>query len=427
MTTTGDIYFFNDGNNGLELLRRRAGTGIASGPDWLSGASDVTVAESGEIYLLKGMNLSVYDGTQETPVLDLASAGLTTVHDMEIGLDSLVYIASGNSIYRVELNSLVLVVTIPNNGWDVSLEHSDWGLVVNDAGDYFYRVQSDGALETLINSQTWNSADFALSDDGVVCWRDEGPVCTVINDPWAGWDWMSFFADSMEFGPGGALYYADIDNLYRLENGTSTPVLGIAQGVVGTLHLSGSLEGELFDISYTRDKLGRITEKVEIIEGETTTYAYGYDLVGRLETVSEDGVETVRFEYDSNGNRTHVDGTLVATYDEQDRLLTYKDSIFSYTDNGELSEKTESGVTTQYTYDVLGNLMQVRLPGDVVIDYIIDGSNRRIGKKVNDELVQAFLYKDQLNPIAEMDGNNSIVNRFIYGSKDNVNYHVHIF
>ncbi|MES9894739.1 MAG: hypothetical protein ABW141_07560 [Candidatus Thiodiazotropha endolucinida] len=52
MAPNGDIYFFNDGNNGHELLRRITGTGIASGPDWLSDASDVTVAESGEIYLL---------------------------------------------------------------------------------------------------------------------------------------------------------------------------------------------------------------------------------------------------------------------------------------------------------------------------------------------------------------------------------------
>ncbi|MES9894740.1 MAG: RHS repeat-associated core domain-containing protein [Candidatus Thiodiazotropha endolucinida] len=340
---------------------------------------------------------------------------------MEIGLDGLVYIVSVNEVYRIEGNNLVLMVTIPNGGWEVSLEHSAWGLVANGGGgDYFYRIQPDGALETLINSETWGNSDFALSDNGEVCWRDEGPVCTVINDPYAAWDWMPFYADSMEFGPDGALYYADIDNLYRLENGASTPVLGGAQGVIGTLRLSGSLEGELFGISYTRDKLGRITEKVETIEGETTTYAYGYDLVGRLETVSEDGVETVRYEYDNNGNRTHVDGTLVATYDEQDRLLTYMDLTYSYTDNGELSEKIESGDTTQYTYDVFGNLMQVRLPGDVLIEYIIDGSNRRVGKKVNDELVQAFLYKDQLNPIAELDGNNNIVSRFIYGSKLNV-------
>ncbi|MCP4491061.1 MAG: hypothetical protein GY820_27660, partial [Gammaproteobacteria bacterium] len=42
------------------------------------------------------------------------------------------------------------------------------------------------------------------------------------------------------------------------------------------------------------------------------------------------------------------------------------------------------------------------------------------GKKVNGVLTQGFLYKDQLNPIAELDGNNQLVSRFVYGSKVNV-------
>ena len=60
------------------------------------------------------------------------------------------------------------------------------------------------------------------------------------------------------------------------------------------------------------------------------------------------------------------------------------------------------------------------LPGDVVIDYLIDGRNRRIGKKVNGTLTQGFLYQDQLNPIAELDGSGNIVSRFIYADKINV-------
>jgi RHS repeat-associated protein len=421
MARNGDIYFFN--NNGVEqqLLRRMAGTGTSVQPDWLSGASDVTVADSGEVFLLKGKILSRVVGDQESQVIDLTASGLTSVVDIEMGLDGLVYIASEQDIYRIEGSVLTHVSTMPNNAWAMSLEHSAWGLVVNGGSDdYYYRIQPDGTLETLINSETWNGEDFALSDDGVVCWSDEGPVCTVINDPGAFWDWQQFFAESMEFGADGALYFADTDNLYRHENGASTPVLTGANGITGTLRLSGNLGGELYDVAYTRDKLGRITEKVETIEGVTTTYGYGYDLAGRLERVSEGGVEVARYQYDSNGNRTHVDGSEVATYDEQDRLLTYGDAAYSYTANGELTQKTENGVETHYTYDVLGNLMRVRLPGDVSIDYVIDGRNRRVGKKVNGELVQGFLYRGKLNPLAELDADGNVSSRFIYGSKLNV-------
>jgi RHS repeat-associated protein len=44
----------------------------------------------------------------------------------------------------------------------------------------------------------------------------------------------------------------------------------------------------------------------------------------------------------------------------------------------------------------------------------------RVGKKVNGTLTQGFLYRDQLNPIAELDGAGNIVSRFVYGSKGNV-------
>src|SRR5207244_11282437 len=52
--------------------------------------------------------------------------------------------------------------------------------------------------------------------------------------------------------------------------------------------------------------------------------------------------------------------------------------------------------------------------------YVIDGNNRRIGKKVDGTLVQGFLYQNGLNPIAELNGSNNIVSRFVYASRTNV-------
>ncbi len=69
---------------------------------------------------------------------------------------------------------------------------------------------------------------------------------------------------------------------------------------------------------------------------------------------------------------------------------------------------------------MLGNLLAVTLPDGTLIEYVIDGRNRRIGKKVNGVLIQGFLYGDQLNPVAELDGTGNVVARFIYGTKANV-------
>lgn len=64
--------------------------------------------------------------------------------------------------------------------------------------------------------------------------------------------------------------------------------------------------------------------------------------------------------------------------------------------------------------------MNVIMPNGDQIDYIIDGSDRRVGKQINGTQTQGFLYGDQLNPVAELDGNNNLVSRFVYGTKINV-------
>lgn len=60
------------------------------------------------------------------------------------------------------------------------------------------------------------------------------------------------------------------------------------------------------------------------------------------------------------------------------------------------------------------------MPDGTLIEYVIDGQNRRIGKKVNGVLVQGFLYQGQLRPVAELDGAGNVVARFVYGSKINI-------
>jgi RHS repeat-associated protein len=188
------------------------------------------------------------------------------------------------------------------------------------------------------------------------------------------------------------------------------------------LYETGIADGPtLYRSEFRRDQLGRITEKVEAANGVETTYAYEYDPAGRLTEVREDGVVVDTYTYDANGNRQDHNGT-EGIYDDQDRLLSYGDYDYSYTADGELKTQTDTatGATTDYEYDAFSNLRSITLPDGTEIEYVIDAQNRRIGKKVNGTLVQGFLYGDQLNPVAELDGNGDIESIFVYASRLNV-------
>jgi RHS repeat-associated protein len=181
-----------------------------------------------------------------------------------------------------------------------------------------------------------------------------------------------------------------------------------------------------FDEKYLRDNAGRITSRTDVFNGTsttTTTIGYGYDTAGHLASVTRDGTQIAAYSYNENGARlakTLLGATYSATYDEQDRLLTYGGTTYSYTANGELLTKTDMNGTTSYTYDEFGNLRTVALPDGKQIEYVIDGQNRRVGKKVNGTLVRGWLYGDQLRIVAELDGTGAIVSQFVYGTQTNV-------
>jgi RHS repeat-associated protein len=179
----------------------------------------------------------------------------------------------------------------------------------------------------------------------------------------------------------------------------------------------------MYAVQYGRDNLGRILTKTETISGLTQVYGYRYDVAGRLASVRLNSAPVATYTYDLNGNRlsyTNASSTSAGIYDNQDRLLQYGTTTYTYTANGELLSKTTGGQTTTYQYDQLANLLSVSLPDGTQIEYLIEGQNRRMGKRVNDALVQGFLYQDGLKPIAELDGSDNIVSRFVYGSQVNI-------
>ncbi len=187
----------------------------------------------------------------------------------------------------------------------------------------------------------------------------------------------------------------------------------------------------LLGTGYVRDSLGRIVQLFDTTLGTAKRWSYVYDLAGRLTADSLNGNLFHAFTYDSNGNRLSYlsgAGTVTYRYDAQDRLLaSYANgdsTTYTYGSNGELKTKTvPGGATTTYTYDALGNLMRVLVPNGSAVDtigYVIDGQNRRVGRTLNGTVTHRWLYQNQLNPVAELDGAGNVVSRFVYGTRSNV-------
>jgi len=180
----------------------------------------------------------------------------------------------------------------------------------------------------------------------------------------------------------------------------------------------------LYSYAFTDiDKYGRVKIKSETIGGVTTDYRYVYDLNERLSYVYQNETEVSHYTYNKNGNSlTH--NAISATYDDQDRLLTYGANSYTYSAKGDLETKTTPEGKTTYNYDEMDNLQSVTMPDGTAIDYVIDGMERRIAKKVGGVITKRWIYKDSLNPIAEVDADGKVTMLFVYGEKSNVPSHL---
>jgi RHS repeat-associated protein len=193
-----------------------------------------------------------------------------------------------------------------------------------------------------------------------------------------------------------------------------------------TIHewLDGATVRELGFAYAERDAAGRLTGVIETLDsGATVDIRYAYDRQGRLREVRRDGVVTEAYAYEANGQRTsaQIDGVSVSpiVFDARDRLTQYGDVTYQYDALGRRTSRTEDGQTTTYTYDLLGALRAVDLPGGSSpdIEYVIDGAGRRVGRKAGGILTQAWLYLDGLRPIAELNGAGELTRVFVYGDE----------
>lgn len=130
--------------------------------------------------------------------------------------------------------------------------------------------------------------------------------------------------------------------------------------------------------AYTLNASGKRTKIVEL-SGRTTDYSY--DSVYRLltESISDasNGAYNVSYTYDTVGNRIQsvVDGVTTAySYDDNDRLQQQGGTIYIYDNNGNTLTKTLGGNSKNFSYNAKNQLSEVKNTGVTTnYQYNLDG------------------------------------------------------
>ncbi|NUN04485.1 MAG: RHS repeat-associated core domain-containing protein [Bdellovibrio sp.] len=165
-----------------------------------------------------------------------------------------------------------------------------------------------------------------------------------------------------------------------------------------------------------RDPLSGLVTSKKLFNAEVK---YFCDRAGRLLGRSDkaSGKPFSSYQYDKNGNRIlseENDVTQSATYDDQDRLLSFGTNTYSYNANGNISSKVDGSLRlTHYIYDSDGTLAAVNMP-EKNVEYGTDHEGRRIEKKINGVKLENYIWDGLLRLVAITNASGVIQKKFIY-------------
>jgi RHS repeat-associated protein len=167
----------------------------------------------------------------------------------------------------------------------------------------------------------------------------------------------------------------------------------------------------LASLTYTRDKLGQLEKTTQTgLPGEEKL-EYAYDENNRLTK----GAGT-SFEYDKANNATKL-GTSTLKYDKASQLEEGGGVKYAFNKVGQRTKATpETGPTTTYGYDQVGNLASVKRPEEGKVSkiedsYAYDGTGLRISQSINGSTTHMVWNTAEKLPLLLNDGTSS----YVYG------------
>ncbi len=172
-------------------------------------------------------------------------------------------------------------------------------------------------------------------------------------------------------------------------------------------------EGVLDRYQYQYDLSGNktgITKERRGLKEESGDYRYGYDAIGRLESVMKDGDPLRCYSYDAFGNRINLlEGrkTTVYTYNALNQLISKKDTegetAYQYDRRGNLTEAIRNGnIRNQYIYGALNRLERAVNGKGEATNYQYNGLGYRIGKQEG-RVTDIRRLGDSLDPLNQLE------------------------
>ncbi|HEU5031548.1 MAG TPA: DNRLRE domain-containing protein [Spirillospora sp.] len=120
--------------------------------------------------------------------------------------------------------------------------------------------------------------------------------------------------------------------------------------------LTSSAGATVASSTYAYNAAGQLKSKTTTGYAGPSNTTYQFDPAGRLQSATEDGT-TTNYTYDLAGNLTKK-GNTTYTYDERNRLTSDGTSTYTYTPRGTLNTKTTSGQTSTWKFDAFDRLTQ---------------------------------------------------------------------
>jgi RHS repeat-associated protein len=186
------------------------------------------------------------------------------------------------------------------------------------------------------------------------------------------------------------------------------------QRLIQLSHKKGVSTVASYDYSY--DNADKLAATVSSVDG---TSNYSYDSTNQLTGASHTAQTNEAYSYDANGNRTSG-GTVTGV---NNQLLNDGTYSYQYDGEGNRTKRTEiaTGKVTEYIWDYRNRLAGVLFKdagGSVTktIDYIYDGNNQRIGKRIDGAVTERYVI-DRNQIALVFDGAGTQTHRYLYGTQ----------